>query len=214
MKKSLLYLFAFAVGASLGSAVTWHYTKKKYEKIAEEEIKSVKEVFSKKENDVNNRLSVANNLLKEKLKKEVIVEDITEDIVQDEDIDSTPDISEPEEHEDYEAVLRKAGYKNEPQKVTKDGPYVIPPEEFGEIEEYDKITLTFYADKIVADENNEIMDETEIQQSIGFESLGHFGEYENDSVFVRNDATNTDYEILLDTRNYMDVFDVPPHLVR
>ena len=49
MKKSLLYLFAFAVGASLGSAVTWHYTKKKYEKIAEEEIKSVKEVFSKKE---------------------------------------------------------------------------------------------------------------------------------------------------------------------
>ena len=89
---------------------------------------------------------------------------------------------------------------------SRDEPYIITPEEFGEIEEYDKITLTFYADKIVADENNEMMDDTEIQQSIGFESLGHFGEYEDDSVFVRNDRLKTDYEILLDEENYSDSY--------
>ena len=204
MKKSLLYLFAFAVGASLGSAVTWHYTKKKYEKIAEEEIKSVKEVFSKKENDVNNRLSVANNLLKEKLKKEVIVEDITEDIVQDEDIDSTPDISEPEEHEDYEAVLRKAGYKNEPQKITKNGPYVIPPEEFGETD-YDIISLTYYADDILVDDSDEKILNSKVDELIGVDSLSHFGEYDDDAVYVRNDALKCDYEILRSEREYFDV---------
>lgn len=204
MKKSLLYLFTFAVGASLGSAVTWHYTKKKYEKIAEEEIKSVKEVFSKKENDVNNRLSVANNLLKEKLKKEVIVEDITEDIVQDEDIDSTPDISEPEEHEDYEAVLRKAGYKNEPQKITKNGPYVIPPEEFGETD-YDIISLTYYADDILVDDSDEKILNSKVDELIGVDSLSHFGEYDDDAVYVRNDDLKCDYEILRSEREYFDV---------
>lgn len=204
MKKSLLYLFTFAVGASLGSAVTWHYTKKKYEKIAEEEIKSVKEVFSKKENDVNNRLSVANNLLKEKLKKEVIVEDITEDIVQDEDIDSMPDISEPEEHEDYEAVLRKAGYKNEPQKVTKNGPYVIPPEEFGETD-YDIISLTYYADNILVDDSDEKILNSKVDELIGVDSLSHFGEYDDDAVYVRNDTLKCDYEILRSEREYFDV---------
>lgn len=50
------------------------------------------------------------------------------------------------------------------------------------------------------------MDDTEIQQSIGFESLGHFGEYEDDSVFVRNDRLKTDYEILLDEENYSDSY--------
>ena len=36
----------FAVGAVAGSAATWYFTKTKYEKIAQEEIDSVKEVFS------------------------------------------------------------------------------------------------------------------------------------------------------------------------
>lgn len=41
---------------------------------------------------------------------------------------------------------------------------------------------------------------------IGDDALGHFGEYEDDSVFVRNDEEQTDYEILLDGRNYHDVY--------
>ena len=40
---------------------------------------------------------------------------------------------------------------------------------------------------------------------VGLDSLTHFGEYEDDSVFVRNDVMKCDYEILLDHRNYKDV---------
>ncbi len=42
--KSKLY-FAFALGAVSGALCTWYYVKDKYEKIAQEEIDSVKEVF-------------------------------------------------------------------------------------------------------------------------------------------------------------------------
>lgn len=39
----------FVLGAAVGSVVTWQYTKKKYEQIAQEEIDSVKEIFSRRE---------------------------------------------------------------------------------------------------------------------------------------------------------------------
>lgn len=37
----------FAIGAAIGSLATWKFVKTKYEKIANEEIESVKEIFSK-----------------------------------------------------------------------------------------------------------------------------------------------------------------------
>ena len=39
----------FVLGAAVGSVVTWQYTRKKYEQIAQEEIDSVKEIFSRRE---------------------------------------------------------------------------------------------------------------------------------------------------------------------
>ena len=46
---------------------------------------------------------------------------------------------------------------------------------------------------------------------VGLESLAHFGEYEDDSVFVRNDRLKCDYEILLDQRTCSDVIKQRPH---
>lgn len=39
----------FVLGAAVGSVATWQYVKKKYEQIAQEEIDSVKEIFSRRE---------------------------------------------------------------------------------------------------------------------------------------------------------------------
>ena len=50
-----------------------------------------------------------------------------------------------------------------------------------------------------------------MDEIVGKESLNHFGEYEDDSVFVRNDRLKRDYEILLDQRNYSDVVKTMPH---
>ena len=44
----------------------------------------------------------------------------------------------------------------------------------------------------------------DIEYLVGEDSLDHFGEYEDDSVFVRNDDLKTDFEILLDEASYYD----------
>ena len=84
-------------------------------------------------------------------------------------------------------------------------PYVISPDEFGEFEDYEKISLIYYNDGVLTDENNEIVDD--INEIVGEDSLKHFGEYEEDSVFVRNDKLKCDYEILYDLRKYKNVSD-------
>ena len=49
-------------------------------------------------------------------------------------------------------------------------------------------------------------------ETIGKDSLTHFGEYEDDSVFVRNDRLKADYEILMDQRTYAEVLQEKPYL--
>lgn len=92
---------------------------------------------------------------------------------------------------------------------TEDKPYVIPPEEFGEMEGYIQSSLTYYADKILTDEDDNIIDD--VEDIVGADFAKHFGEYEEDSVFVRNDSKKHDYEILKDFRLYSDVVKNKPH---
>ena len=75
------------------------------------------------------------------------------------------------------------------------------PDEFGEFEDYTKVSLTYFADGVLADECGEIVDD--VEEIIG-DGLDHFGEYEDDSVFVRSDAKRCDYEILKDLRDFSD----------
>ena len=90
-------------------------------------------------------------------------------------------------------------------------PYVISPDEFDE-NGYQTVSLTYYADGVVEDDFYDVWDDDEIEEKIGRDSLNHFGEYEEDSVFVRNDDNETDYEILRDPRNYSDVPKQNPYM--
>lgn len=93
--------------------------------------------------------------------------------------------------------------------VRTDYPYVISPDEFGEMAEYEKISLTYYSDGQLADDCDELVDD--VDATVGQSSLNHFGEYEDDSVFVRNDRLKCDFEILMDYRKYSDVIERKPH---
>lgn len=179
-------LFIFVAGAALGSFVTWKLLRDKYEQIAQDEIDSVKEVFAKKESYDN---------------EEPVLADESEH-------NEKPSIIE------YAAKLQENGYTNYSDSENKaivhkeendsvQEPYVISPEEFGEFEEYDKVSLTYYTDHVLADDNDDAIED--VDDVVGTESLSHFGEYEDDSVFVRNDRLKCDYEILLDQRKFSDV---------
>ena len=100
-------------------------------------------------------------------------------------------------------IIEDNNYTSDINEVTRDQHYIIRPDEFGEYDDYDAISLTYYADHILTDEDDEIVED--IEDKIGFDALSHFGEYEEDSVFVRNDRIKCDYEILLDQRKYSEV---------
>lgn len=79
---------------------------------------------------------------------------------------------------------------------------VIDPNYFGEYEDYGKIFLTYYSDGVLADSDDEILEEADIENCIGLDYVDHFGEFEEDSVHIRNDRLKCYYEILEDTRTF------------
>ena len=174
----------FTVGAAIGSAVTWKLVKTKYEQLAQEEIDSVKQIFHQHRMPVN---SVYGAHPEAKTESNVKKSDtITE-------------------YKNYASNYTSENEeKGEPEIM--DRPYVISPEEFGE-GDYETISLTFYADKVLTDETGDIVDD--VEDLVGYDSLNHFGEYEEDSVFVRNDNLKTDYEILMDVRNFSSISHQP-----
>lgn len=176
----------FVAGAACGAGVTWQYFKKKYEQIAKEEIASVKATLLNKK-----------------------------DTPTESEMEFEPDRNpvEPEirtQIEDYKDVVKQyVNYSNLVEQATKpevtrsvDHPYVIRPEEFDEIG-YETVTLYYYADDFLADERDELVDD--IENTVGLDFATHFGEFEDDSVFIRNDAKEVDYEILMSQQNYADI---------
>ncbi len=192
--------FAFLAGVAVGGAAVWYYTKDKYAQLAEEEINSVKEAYARREkqqeseaeSDIPSDLGVGQT--------HVVV-----DKVQDKgDIKEFARRVQGEKgYTDYSktVVPPKAEMQEEPAQSENPGevPYVISPDEFDELEGYTPISLTYFADGVLADEHGVIVDD--VEEIVG-NALDHFGEYEEDSVFVRNDAKRCDYEILRDEHTY------------
>ena len=177
MKNSLSSLFIFTTGAAIGSVVTWKLVKTKYERIAQEEIDSVKEVFSKFINDVDEAV----------------------DGMQ-EDVNEVRTIIEEQGYTNYSTIKNEKG---DAAKMNR--PMVISSDEFDELSDYEVCCLTYYADGVLADEFDEPI--VDIESTVGEDSLTRFGENEEDAdtVYVRNDDEETRYEIVLDSRKYSDV---------
>ena len=173
-------IIIFAAGLAIGSVVTLKLVESKYEKIAEDEINDIREYYKEKESGIVTEAEVVK-------------------------VENKPNISE------YAAKIEKNGYKNYSEiseksvkKEHKNGePYIITPEEFGEIDEYETVILTYYADDYLADNMDELVEN--VDEIIGWENLNHIGEYEEDALHIRNEKLKCDYEILRDLDNYKDV---------
>ena len=204
MNSTLKGVLIFVLGAAAGSLATWKLIEKKYKDIAQEEIDSVKDTFSKmKKNEYPDKLEDypdfeefddSDDSYDEEPKSEQKI-----------DRNNKPDIVE------YAKILSETGYTNYAERQDKkekkgvepvedERPYVISPDEFGEKDGYENVTLTYYADGVLTDYFDNVI--SNIDEVVGFDSLDHFGEYEDDAVFVRNEKMETDYEILRDLRDF------------
>ena len=191
MNSTLNKVLIFAAGASIGSAVAWVFAKKKYERIANEEIAAMKEHYLNKTEEVSDEKS-------EEEQKEQYREDDAKVV------NTYNDILGSEGYFSYDEAqaMRK--------HIGKDKPYIIEPAEYGEFEDYDLISLTYYADGVLVDDGGEPMEN--IDEAVGLESLNHIGEFEPDAIHVRNDKRKVDYEILYDYALYSDIKPSSPHV--
>lgn len=192
-------VIAFLAGTAIGGMVAWRIVNERYAKISEEDILSVKEAFRNREQKLKDEI--------EELKSKL---EVTECLEEEEKVPST--ILSTNEHQDkgdineYVRMVNRTKYAHTsvPQKEDHsiEAPYVISPEEFGEMDGYTQISLTYFEDDdILSDENGVIIDDPE--EIVG-DALNHFGDYEEDSVFVRSDPKRCDYEILKDLRSYAE----------
>lgn len=104
----------------------------------------------------------------------------------------------------YHDMVREERYSDR----EDERPRVISPEEFGEMGDYETLSLTYFSDGILVDDSNQIIADPD--GLIGVGSLERFGEYEEDSVYVRNGKLRCDFEILLDERSYSEAMQFMP----
>lgn len=200
MNKAVAFA-AFVVGAAVGAVVAWQGTKKFYERQANDEIDEMAKYYKsklepiEKENDED--ISEAEKHVEE---VEEIVKRTKAAVKMNKE---KPSVTE------YAAILNKENYTNysntEKREDAKpvepvDRPYVISSDEFGDFDNYNQICLTYFADKILADDNDEIVDDPD--DIVGLSSLNELETFEDDVIHVRNDRLKCDYEIVKDLRTY------------
>lgn len=197
--------FTFITGLVIGSVVTYVVVKDKFEKIAQEEIDSVKEVFGRRvEKEADKKVEKIAEKEVEKIRKEYNdYGSLTKNYTSYSKNETEEDDCAQVEDEDGVEIFEVERASN------SDRPYVIDPWDFGGEDGYDTITLNYYADGVLTDDDNNVIEDEEIDDIVGKDFAEHFGEYEKDCVCVRNDRLKTDYEICRDLIEYSTLLSNP-----
>ena len=193
MNRTLSNLLLFTAGAALGSLVTWRIFKSRYEIVDED---YDEEPDDPVEGDDGNKSESTETKI---------------------DYNKKPPLK------DYVKMVENYGYKpkthmEEVEEELANGeqgdediyePFIIRPEEYGELHAYETLSLNYYADGVLTDDlDNPIED---VESLVPADFADHFGEYDDNAVFVRNDNLECDYEILRDLRKFTDVVGEDPY---
>ena len=193
MNRTLNNVLLFTAGAAVGSLVTWRIFKSRYEIVDED---YDEEPDDPVDGDDGNKSESTENKI---------------------DYNKKPPLK------DYVKMVEDYGYKpkthmEEVEEELANGeqgdediyePFIIRPEEYGELHAYETLSLNYYADGVLTDDlDNPIED---VESLVPADFADHFGEYDDNAVFVRNDNLECDYEILRDLRKFTDVVGENPY---
>ena len=186
MHNGIKFIFAFALGAAAGAAVSACVLKTKYERIVQEEIESVKEtyaeLYSSIENDENPETEASEPSTDADAVKPTVDFTLT---------DKTRYLNEVRD------------YSGKESEIVGTAPYEISADEYGEIYEHDCIELVLFADGVLVDDGYEVMDN--VDEIVGKDNVCKLKDSSDDSIYVRNPLLKSDYEIVKDVRNYADL---------
>ena len=198
-------LCIFAAGALAGAAVAARVVREKYQQEAEEEIAEMRDYY--RELRKNAKASNEDTIVEENSKEEKEENDKNEydEIVK----NYTQYLSKAAAK--YFDTETKENKKEEKEERTNYDPFIIDVEEFGEDPTYDTATLTYYKDKVLTDDLDDVID----YSVAGEENLKIFDEHPDcKAIYVRDDIYMVDYEILRDPYQYDEYDDFPdkkPH---
>ena len=172
-------LLYFLAGAAVGSLVTWKVITSRYEVIEDEpETTEPNQEEHKEDNTEEPKTDSTDDLKK------------CNDIIKENGYVS---YSNPNADPDDDSI-------NEGHFDMVNGDIrILTPDEFAEDQAYETETWFIYEDGVVTDSYHNVIEDPKAY--IG-DAKDHFGEYEEDSVFIRNDGTMTDYELLRDGRTW------------
>lgn len=200
MSNTLSNIIMFIGGAAVGAGAAYVITKKRYEQIGNEEILSVKETYANRLEELQEKVKVLEDGISSENEDEPDQDEVSEEAMTNKTYDEIISGSEYISH----SMKSDKQIQNEKGDDNMAKPYVITPEEFDEFG-YDTISLTYYADGVLTDEFGGVIEKDDIDGMIGSDFADHFGEYEDDSVFIRNENYEIDYEILRDLRKYSEI---------
>lgn len=202
-------LCIFAAGALAGAAVAARAVRDKYQQEAEEEIAEMRDYYR----ELRKNAKTPNE----------------DTIVEEENIKEEKEENDKNEYDEivkgytnYTQYLSKAAAKyfdtetkenkkEEKEERTNYEPFIIDVEEFGEDPTYDTATLTYYKDKVLTNDLDDVID----YSVAGEENLKIFDEHPDcKAIYVRDDIYMVDYEIIRDPYQYDEYDDFPdkkPH---
>lgn len=93
----------------------------------------------------------------------------------------------------------------EPVQDQNESIYIIKPEEYGDNEGWDKLSYLYFPDpdKYVNASYDVPVDEEEIANTLkGLNVANHFGEFEDDAVYVRNEDLKLDVAVYLSDKDF------------
>ena len=184
----------FIGGAVTGSLVSWYFTKKKYETLAENEIAKMREGYRQKNKELAERARIKPDI------SEVVKDQIT---IHKDDVD----LSEKEEN-----LIAKYAEESEPtgeENISPNDDVIefIDDSEFASMNGYEKVNLVLYEDDVLANEMSD--DIVLVEDTVGQQAIDDFKHYNPEAFYVRNNQLMTEYEITRDHRTYEEVTGIP-----
>lgn len=202
-------LCIFAAGALAGAAVAARVVREKYQQEAEEEIAEMRDYY--RELRKNAKASNEDTIVEEENIKEEKEENDKNEY--DEIVKGYTNYTQylSKAAAKYFDTETKENKKEEKEERTNYEPFIIDVEEFGEDPTYDTATLTYYKDKVLTNDLDDVID----YSVAGEENLKIFDEHPDcKAIYVRDDIYMVDYEILRDPYQYDEYDDFPdkkPH---
>lgn len=225
MNNNLKGLLIFGIGLGMGAAGSYFFTKKKYEKIIDEEVTSARETYNRLAKDLADKNAAEKQKIFSDYKDVTeqyeptdhsveegarIVNEVLRSASYETPIEDAPlddDISESNEINEEEIFDQEAEEDEEPNDISyrekANEPFEIDAREYGMIDDYKLVSLSYYSNDILTNEYDEVVEDP--VNLIGFQLFNKLPIYEENGIYTayaRNIVRKCDYEILMTSTDY------------